>query len=156
MEGSASFELTTDTRRTGDILCSSLSLAGDDKIALLKSGPIRCAAVNRSGEYIATTGDDKILKVWSLEEFRLLSARYVRDLHLSDLVSLTVWAPGKCQREPLRSPSHRIPTRYLCLISLEMYLGESSLYYIASNVDRALQLPSSSHRECTKIAHATT
>jgi tRNA (guanine-N(7)-)-methyltransferase subunit TRM82 len=54
-----------------------MSLAEDDKIALLKSGPIRCAAVNGPGEYVATIGDDKVLKIWSLEHLKLLSSRWV-------------------------------------------------------------------------------
>ena len=42
----------------------------------MKSGPIRCAAVDEAFVHLATTGDDKKLKVWAVDGLRLLSERY--------------------------------------------------------------------------------
>ena len=41
----------------------------------MKSGPIRCAAVNTSFTHLVTTGDDKKLKVWQIDGLKLLSTR---------------------------------------------------------------------------------
>ncbi|RDB23684.1 tRNA (guanine-N(7)-)-methyltransferase non-catalytic subunit TRM82 [Hypsizygus marmoreus] len=51
---------------TGDVLHTT---------AATKSGPIRCAAVDSSGRYLATSGEDKMLKVWEVEGLGLLSER---------------------------------------------------------------------------------
>lgn len=40
-----------------------------------KSGPIRCAAVDRSWRYVATSGEDKLLKIWEIEGLELLNER---------------------------------------------------------------------------------
>jgi tRNA (guanine-N(7)-)-methyltransferase subunit TRM82 len=45
--------------------------------ALLKTGPIRCAAVDVEYTHLATIGDDKQLKVWAIDSLQLLSERYV-------------------------------------------------------------------------------
>jgi WD40 repeat protein len=85
-------------RRTGDIVCSTVALSDDDKNELLKSGPVRCAAVDSLGRYIATSGDDKVLKVWSLEELKLLSCRFVSLNHgRTESSNLLL---GKCQKGP--------------------------------------------------------
>jgi WD40 repeat protein len=59
------------------VLFTTLSFEGDDKDALLKSGPIRCVAVDNEYKYLVVCGDDKILKVWEMEGLNLLSQRYV-------------------------------------------------------------------------------
>ena len=43
----------------------------------MKSGPIRCIAVDVAFLHVATTGDDKKLKVWKIADpLELLSERY--------------------------------------------------------------------------------
>ncbi|KAI6024436.1 WD40-repeat-containing domain protein [Pisolithus marmoratus] len=60
---------------TGDILHSTADFSAQDKDAVFKSGPIRCAAISHDDQYLATAGDDKHLKVWDLETLALMSAR---------------------------------------------------------------------------------
>jgi tRNA (guanine-N(7)-)-methyltransferase subunit TRM82 len=43
--------------------------------ALLKAGPVRCAAVDSEYAHLATAGDDKQLKVWAIDRLQLLSER---------------------------------------------------------------------------------
>lgn len=45
----------------------------DVKEALLKAGPIRCAAVDKQFLHVITTGDDKKMKVWRNFKVMLLS-----------------------------------------------------------------------------------
>lgn len=61
--------------RTGVVLHSTAQLPEADQAPLLKSGPIRCAAVDRELKYLLTSGDDKILKLWSLENLKLINER---------------------------------------------------------------------------------
>jgi hypothetical protein len=63
--------------RTGDLLFSTALWKGHDRDDLLKSGPVRCASTDKSQIYLATAGDNKILKVWELDGLKLLSQRYV-------------------------------------------------------------------------------
>ncbi|KAI0741370.1 WD40-repeat-containing domain protein [Daedaleopsis nitida] len=51
---------------TGDLVCSSARL--DNHEQLNKSGPIRCTAIHPQLLRLATTGDDKKLKVWTLAD----------------------------------------------------------------------------------------
>ncbi|TFK83764.1 WD40 repeat-like protein [Polyporus arcularius HHB13444] len=61
---------------TGDLLQSTTTFADDAADKLRKSGPVRCIAVDADGVHIATTGDDKNLKVWSLADgLQLVSER---------------------------------------------------------------------------------
>jgi WD40 repeat protein len=62
--------------RTGDLLSSTALWKGHDRDDILKSGPVRCASTDKSQIYLATAGDDKILKVWELDGLKLLSRRY--------------------------------------------------------------------------------
>ncbi|KAH7885862.1 WD40-repeat-containing domain protein [Phlebopus sp. FC_14] len=61
--------------KTGVILHTSTKFSDQEKDALIKSGPIRCSALNHSGKYLASVGDDKKLKIWDLDSLVLLSAR---------------------------------------------------------------------------------
>ncbi|KAF8141817.1 WD40 repeat-like protein [Boletus edulis] len=61
--------------QNGRILHSSASFSREDQVALIHSGPIRCSGTTRDGRYLATTGDDKRLKIWDLESLTLLSTR---------------------------------------------------------------------------------
>ncbi|KAJ8487386.1 hypothetical protein ONZ45_g14363 [Pleurotus djamor] len=63
------------TAISGSVLWSTTNYDGTEKLDLLKSGPIRCAALSSSGKYLATAGDDKLLKVWELEGLKLLNHR---------------------------------------------------------------------------------
>ncbi|KAG1748777.1 WD40-repeat-containing domain protein [Suillus occidentalis] len=56
---------------TGDVLRSTAKCE-EDQIA---SGPIRCAALSDCGKYLATSGDDKKLKTWQVDDLKLLSSR---------------------------------------------------------------------------------
>lgn len=60
---------------TGDILHSTTNFSAQDKDAVIKSGPIRCAAISHDDKYLATAGDDKHLKVWDLGPLALMSTR---------------------------------------------------------------------------------
>ena len=44
---------------------------------MIKSGHVRCAAVDKEFRYLITAGEDKMLKVWELDGLKLLSERYV-------------------------------------------------------------------------------
>ncbi|KAL6305963.1 WD40-repeat-containing domain protein [Sparassis latifolia] len=61
--------------RSGEIVHSTVDLEGAEKDALLKSGPVRCAAADSEFLRIITTGDDKKLKVWQIDGLKLLSER---------------------------------------------------------------------------------
>lgn len=56
---------------TGDVLHSTAKHE-ENQIA---SGPIRCAALSDCGKFLATSGDDKKLKTWRVEDLQLLSSR---------------------------------------------------------------------------------
>ena len=43
--------------------------------AVVKAGPVRCAAVDADYAHLATAGDDKQLKVWAIDSLQLLSER---------------------------------------------------------------------------------
>ncbi|KAI6107285.1 WD40-repeat-containing domain protein [Pisolithus croceorrhizus] len=60
---------------TGDILHSTANFSAQDRDAVIKSGPIRCAAISHDNKYLATAGDDKLLKVWDVESLALMSLR---------------------------------------------------------------------------------
>ncbi|KAH7913061.1 WD40-repeat-containing domain protein [Hygrophoropsis aurantiaca] len=60
---------------TGSVLHSTTTFPDAEKDALLKAGPVRCAAVNSSGNLMACAGDDKQLKVWDIGQLKLLSSR---------------------------------------------------------------------------------
>lgn len=57
--------------RSGNVLYTT---SGREDVS--KSGPIRCAAVDRSWRYVATSGEDKLLKIWEIEGLELLNERY--------------------------------------------------------------------------------
>ena len=60
--------------RTGEILHSTAKFDGELD-GILKSGHVRCAAVDTSDIHLATSGDDKVLKVWNIDGLELLSLR---------------------------------------------------------------------------------
>ncbi|TFY70132.1 hypothetical protein EVG20_g2871 [Dentipellis fragilis] len=60
---------------SGDVLVSTLLLEDSVKDAVVKSGPIRCAAVDSSFAHLATAGDDKKLKVWKVDGLSLVNER---------------------------------------------------------------------------------
>ncbi|KAJ7307093.1 WD40 repeat-like protein [Mycena albidolilacea] len=61
--------------RTGDLIITTADRQGADKDALLKSGPIRLAAVDKEGKHLVTSGDDKLLKLWQIDGLKLLNER---------------------------------------------------------------------------------
>ncbi|KIJ65081.1 hypothetical protein HYDPIDRAFT_89135 [Hydnomerulius pinastri MD-312] len=61
--------------KTGAVLHTTATSDGQDRDAIIKSGPIHCSAISHEGNYLATTGDDKRLKIWDLESLGLLSVR---------------------------------------------------------------------------------
>lgn len=65
------------SNRTGHLLHSTTLSDEERKKSLIKSGHVRCAAVDRQFKYLITSGEDKILKVWELDGLKLLSERYV-------------------------------------------------------------------------------
>jgi hypothetical protein len=60
------------------VLHSTAKLDNAAKDGILKSGHVRCAAVDISHIHLATSGDDKVLKVWKTDGLQLLSSRSVR------------------------------------------------------------------------------
>jgi len=60
---------------SGELLRSTVTLEGENLDAALKSGPVRCAAVDTEYAHLATAGDDKQLKVWAIDSLQLLSER---------------------------------------------------------------------------------
>lgn len=63
-------------RRTGDVLQSTALFTDEARSAVFRSGPVRCAAVDKELKYLITTGEDKILKLWEVDGLKLLSERY--------------------------------------------------------------------------------
>lgn len=51
-------------RSNGEVLSTTTLLGNKERSKLSKSGNIGCIAVDASWTYIATTGEDKRLKVW--------------------------------------------------------------------------------------------
>ncbi|KAI0306130.1 WD40-repeat-containing domain protein [Multifurca ochricompacta] len=60
---------------SGELLHSTVSFESSKLEAVLKSGPVRCVAVNYNFTHLATAGDDKQLKVWAIDGLQLLSER---------------------------------------------------------------------------------
>ncbi|KAF8817442.1 hypothetical protein BYT27DRAFT_7227146 [Phlegmacium glaucopus] len=60
---------------TGHLLHSTAFIDEEQKRSVIKSGHVRCAAIDREFKYLITSGEDKMLKVWELEGLRLLSER---------------------------------------------------------------------------------
>ncbi|KAH9479543.1 tRNA (guanine-N(7)-)-methyltransferase non-catalytic subunit TRM82 [Psilocybe cubensis] len=60
---------------TGVVLFSTTAFSNDQKDVLLKSGPVRCAAVDQEFTHVVTSAEDKMLKVWQLDGLKLLSER---------------------------------------------------------------------------------
>lgn len=56
---------------------TTATFEGSEKDAIVKSGPIRCVDVDASFTHVVTSGEDKQLKVWRLEDLKLLSERCV-------------------------------------------------------------------------------
>ncbi|KAG1852194.1 WD40-repeat-containing domain protein [Suillus subluteus] len=56
---------------TGDVLHSTVKCEEDQ----ITSGPIRCATLSDCGKFLATSGDDKKLKTWQVDDLKLLSSR---------------------------------------------------------------------------------
>jgi hypothetical protein len=61
--------------RTGEILHSTANFDGELKDGILKAGHVRCAAADTPDVHLATSGDDKVLKVWKINGLELLSSR---------------------------------------------------------------------------------
>ncbi|KAJ6565973.1 WD40-repeat-containing domain protein [Mycena sp. CBHHK59/15] len=61
--------------RTGDLIVTTADRQGADREALLKSGPIRLAAIDNSGRHLVTSGEDKRLKLWQIDGLKLLNER---------------------------------------------------------------------------------
>lgn len=55
---------------------STAQFEGSAKDVLLKSGPIRCADIDRAFENFVSSGEDKILRVWRVKGLQLLSERF--------------------------------------------------------------------------------
>ncbi|KZT07457.1 WD40 repeat-like protein [Laetiporus sulphureus 93-53] len=61
--------------QNGSVLHSTVNLDEATKASVLKSGGIRCSAVNDTFTHLVTAGDEKKLKVWKLDGLELLNAR---------------------------------------------------------------------------------
>lgn len=59
------FKCADCSGRTGDVT-SRHTL--EENVGVIKSGPIRCVDVDCTGRYIAAVGDDKVLKLWEMED----------------------------------------------------------------------------------------
>ncbi|TBU30168.1 WD40 repeat-like protein [Dichomitus squalens] len=59
----------------GELAQSTTRLGDDLQTALVQSGPIRCTAVDSTLTHVATTADDKKLKIWRVETLELLNER---------------------------------------------------------------------------------
>ncbi|KAH8832914.1 WD40 repeat-like protein [Flagelloscypha sp. PMI_526] len=60
---------------SGVLLHSTTSLDETGLAVLLKSGPIKLAVIDPLESHLMTCGEDKVLKVWSLDGLKLLSSR---------------------------------------------------------------------------------
>ncbi|KAF9525349.1 WD40-repeat-containing domain protein [Crepidotus variabilis] len=60
---------------SGELIFSTTTFNGPEQEAVLKSGLIRCAAIDRSFQYLLTAGEDKLLKLWQIESLKLLNQR---------------------------------------------------------------------------------
>ncbi|KAJ7231880.1 WD40-repeat-containing domain protein [Mycena haematopus] len=61
--------------RTGDLIETTTERQGAEKDSLLKSGPIRLAAIDKYAKHLVTSGDDKLLKLWQIDGLKLLNER---------------------------------------------------------------------------------
>lgn len=112
--------------RTGSVVKSTTSFPEEKKkITVLKSGPIRCAAVDREFRYLITAGDDKMLKVWNLsvDELQLLSERYVTDLFVLERYRTRIIITENYPKNRLRSRSLQTPRQSSRQTSLGMCSG---------------------------------
>ncbi|KJA28088.1 hypothetical protein HYPSUDRAFT_129664 [Hypholoma sublateritium FD-334 SS-4] len=62
-------------KSTGDVLLSSAGFPEEQQQSVLKSGLIRCAAVDSQMKYLLTSGEDKILKLWGINDLKLINER---------------------------------------------------------------------------------
>ncbi|KZV66300.1 WD40 repeat-like protein [Peniophora sp. CONT] len=60
---------------SGDVVHSTAKDDFDSRESVLKSGPVRCATVDASHKHLVTVGEDKRMKVWTIDGLKLLSER---------------------------------------------------------------------------------
>lgn len=107
--------------RTGNVIHSTTHFEGSEKDAILKSGPIRCAALDSSSKYLTTSCDDKIMKVWQVDGLELLSSRYVRGRLKTTAFVVNNEALENFQKNLQLSDTPKIPPRSSSLINLETF-----------------------------------
>lgn len=59
------------------MLLSTAGFSEEQQQSILESGPIRCAAVDPQMKYLLVSGDDKILKLWAIDDLKLINERSV-------------------------------------------------------------------------------
>lgn len=80
--------------RDGTVIHSTANFDEEQKAALLKSGPIRVAAIDEAFTHLVTVGDDKRLKLWRIDGLKVLSERCASVsclLYTMTLVYLTIY-----------------------------------------------------------------
>ena len=111
--------------RSGELLCSTSSLDATDKEGILKSGPIRSAAVDSTRQHLATIADDKTLKVWDVDGLKLLSERFAFHAKTRALLHVTSLKLIESYQRSLRNwHSRGTVKRFLSQINLVMSSGE--------------------------------
>lgn len=108
---------------TGNVLHSTANFDHQAKDGILKSGHIRCAAIDVYDAYLATSGDDKMLKVWQLDGLKLLSVRYV--IQLTRMCTIFIdehVVIVSCPKSQQASSSPETAKPFLSLINLGTYL----------------------------------
>ena len=134
----ARWDFSLTLLRTGDVRHSTKNDNG-----AVKSGPVRCFAVDNAGKHLLSSGEDKVLKLWEIEGLKLVNQRY------GDL-SMKVYterddrhSSGSYQKDRLRCSSPQTGRRSLFLINSGMSSGKPVNFFfspLAHNGFRHLQL----------------
>jgi hypothetical protein len=111
--------------RTGEVLHK---FGGEVKDGILKPGHVRCAAVDKSNVYLATSGDDKLLKVWKIDGLQLLSSRYARlTFRVHQRATDGSIAQENYPKSPQTFSSCTMGKQFWCLINLGTSLATLSI-----------------------------
>jgi tRNA (guanine-N(7)-)-methyltransferase subunit TRM82 len=115
--------------RSGELLRSTVSLDSTKLDAVLQAGPVRCAAADHEYIHLATTSDDKQLKVWAIDNLELLSERCASCSSRSQVHSQMSKTPESSLKNRLKSYLRVLARQSSSQTNSVTSLGASDTYH---------------------------